>query len=312
MTGFELLPQELQRIIAYKITDLASVLTLEKLSSQYRIYARDIKELTTDNFREISVNLLVKFSHLQYIDHLIALNIPDDFREWSFITQLKRAHFVVDDYFVIKDLVGRLPHDGYYKISYRGDAFYGIIINQEYASALYAYNFRGYYFATIEPLLEKANFKMKKTLLPMPGVNSPKFINQALRNFLQFTDFGLVDPTLPPGETNLPLVNYTRVLGKAGFLSDILYSYLITIYKLYSGALPIVPQNPILPDMGKWLTVGEVAIYEPVQSFYFSEFETLQRIITSTLVKYSTIPIDGVFYRTDGTMSHRFRDTINH
>lgn len=204
MTGFELLPQELQRIIAYKITDLASVLTLEKLSSQYRIYARDIKELTTDNFREISVNLLVKFSHLQYIDHLIALNIPDDFREWSFITQLKRAHFVVDDYFVIKDLVGRLPHDGYYKISYRGDAFYGIIINQEYASALYAYNFRGYYFATIEPLLEKANFKMKKTLLPMPGVNSPKFINQALRNFLQFTDFGLVDPTLPPGETNLP------------------------------------------------------------------------------------------------------------
>lgn len=300
MDGFDQLPEELQRIIAFKITDLSTVLKLEELSSQYRAYAQDVTELTTDKFREISLDLLIKFSHIKYIDHQIVLEVKNNPHHRRFVNQLKKAHFVVESRLMLINLLSWLAKDGYYKISYRGNMIYGIIIYQGYASVLYSQD--TFYTTFIEPELEKADFQIVKRLAPGMGTNSPKFINQDLRNVLQFTDFGLVNPLLPPSETNPPLVTFTKVLGEAGLLSDVLYSYLITMYKLYWGQPLVDSPSSFLPDVGQWLTIQEVANYEPIHALSLSEFKSIQRVITSTLIKYFNIPVDAIIYRPDDTL----------
>ena len=67
--------------------------------------------------------------------------------------------------------------------------------------------------------------------VPIPGMMS--LLSRGVRNFLSQQDFGLIDPSQPPSETNPPLVTLLREIAQSGLVHNLLITYAFLIYETY-------------------------------------------------------------------------------
>lgn len=153
-------PEEIIRHISYQVTDLVTIVRLEQTSPQFSQYFREIKLLTTDKFLTIPLAPLLKYSHLQYIDHKIAIDFHPMIK---FGNQIKQAHWVTEPS-NLPQLIKILPLEGYFKISILYSIICGISIidNQALIMAPIIHN----NYSDVEYVICKSRFTLINFLQP--------------------------------------------------------------------------------------------------------------------------------------------------
>jgi hypothetical protein len=234
------LPPELACIAVSNITDISDISRSLQTSNIFRQYTFCIQNLTSNKVLLAPSSFLDSFINVKTADHKIVFIVTEnDLNKLNSLIHLRQADFVLRNFNLLSSLFQNLKGlnfpEHYFKIILDSpDGCIGILISNGNFLILPDNNYQ----QQIGTLIINTKPNLISTMLPDIGVGiegNPgfKLWKNPMREFLLFSDFGLVDPTQPPSEINRPLSEYIRLVSDGANVT-LLYK-ILTIYIRYHG-----------------------------------------------------------------------------
>lgn len=223
------------------ITDITDVSRILQTSVGFRQYVHCIQNLTTNRLVTVTSSYLSAFTNLVSVDHKIVVNLD----VLPSLPKLQQAHFLIRDVNLLAPLLQNLNRldypEHYFKISLvLPDIIMGILIlNGRFVIIPPGKN----YEQALTQIINQIRPSLVQLTIPNTGQRFNRFVllRKPMRDFLKTADFGLVDPSNPPSDSNPPLSNYAKILADGAPTGLLLKIF--TIYVFYNRLYQI--DNPI-------------------------------------------------------------------
>jgi len=218
------------------LEELVEYMTISKRLNQ--VIRQCLRHVNAQEKRIVPLEVFDGFSLLTDIQDNVILQVtPQNINVVRTLLSLRSANFLLvgfDDNLTATELLmtelslsRKLPEVNF-KIAYETPPFQVLFIQGD-RYMIYPADEQGLIelISLNYPELEYFSYE---SILTGTGFSANKLLSDRMRRFLIEGDFGLVDPSQPPGPNNLSLNEYTRVLGESGVATA---SSLILLFHLY-------------------------------------------------------------------------------
>lgn len=219
----------------------------------------------------ISAEILSSFRNLETSDFKIIIKV-NNVTPLSSVNYLHQAYFTINNIGLLAPLLQSLNGlnfpQHYFKVALvLPEITIGIlIVNNKFLIIPSDNNYNNYnnYKEQLTQIIINTNSNLSPVTLPNPGMYQNRFIllKKPMSDFLHNADFGLVNPTLPPSDTNPPLSNYIKLIAD-GSPRDLVFS-ILQLYIIYNNLN--IPQN-----------VGRINPDQMMKMYFEPQVEVIRR-----------------------------------
>lgn len=247
------LPVEIACEIISKIEDLRSLFNhMQASKTFYELAPHCIRELNSKVRMEVPLSSLVKFHNLESLGDNIILTIgPNELELLSRIPRLRKANILLTNpaygsYSALSSIVINLLSglNLKQKIPQVNFRIYLLLSTAPTTILIQGDRFGTISFKDLNPLFGEFYPELKHVILSESHSGSERMVSKDFREFLKEEDFGLVDPSQPPSETNPPLQNLFRQLSDSTIMAEMVDA----IIRLYSEYHDLVEDGSIIFD----------------------------------------------------------------
>jgi hypothetical protein len=327
------LPEEVACEIVSKTTNLKEILKYMRTSRKFlRLAQNCILFLDSDKLIEVPVQWLLQFRNLRGTGDLIRIILGQEtiplvaqlpqLREANFIIRVSPLYLdadILNLFFKLK-LAQKLPRVNFRLFQKLGLFLSGLLI-QGGQMVGFGDIAKPY---ILQPILDEYPNLNYVDLDHRPWIPM-RLVDRDFRDFVEEAEFGLIDPSRPPGPDNPSITPLVQKLVRSGSLEPFYVGHIIFLYSQYHH---LTPPNRVLIEADRLLRdyLGDPINLRPIwdhlylsrlhnnltvpqssslhrfdvpQPLSSDEYDAIIQQIDTTSNIYRTIP---AFYREDGTI----------